>query len=224
MKKLFINGLTFLMFSIANAQVEKNLGDFHKVTSFDQIDVTLVKALENKIELKGNGANEVEIINKNGELKIRMPFSKMMQGDAISATLYYKNIEAVEANEGSHISSNDVFTTSHFDIIVKEGAQVKLILETEKLSVRISNGSILELTGKADFTDVLINSGAEYEASDLLTKQTTVTANAGGKAEIFATDYVNAKVRAGGEIDIYGKPKQIDQKTIAGGSIKQVAK
>jgi len=224
MKQTFLNILAFSIFTFGFSQVEKDLGEFHKVTSFDQIDVQLVKASENRIELKGDGANEVEVINKNGELKIRMPLTQLMQGDAISATLYYKNLEAVEANEGSRISSNDVFSSSHFDIIVKEGAQVKLPLDTDKLSVRISNGSILELTGKADFTEVIVNSGAEYEASELQTKQTTITANAGGKAEIFATNYVNAKVRAGGEIDIYGKPKQIDQKTIAGGSIKQVSK
>jgi len=32
---------------------------------------------------------------------------------------------------------------------------------------------------------------------------------------------VEAKVRAGGDITIYGKPKQINQKVIAGGSIEE---
>ena len=221
MKQIYLNILAFSIFSIGYSQVEKTLGDFHKVTSFDQIDVQLIKASESKIVIKGDKANEVEVVNKNGELKIRMPFTKLLQGDAISATLYYTNIEAIEANEGSRIASNDVFSGSHFDIILKEGSQVKLNLEVDKLTARVANGSILELEGTADYADVLVNSGGEYEADELITKQTTVTANAGGEAEVYATDYVNAKVRAGGDILIYGKPKQIDQKTIAGGSIRQ---
>lgn len=221
MKQIFLNILAFSVFTIANSQVNKDLGEFHKVTSFDQIDVQLVKSTENRIELKGSGSEEVELVNKSGELKIRMPFDKLMQGDNISATLYYTNIEAVEANEGSFIASNEVFTGTHFDIILKEGSQVKLNLEVDKLTARVANGSILELEGTADYADVLVNSGGEYEADELITKQTTVTANAGGEAEVYATDYVNAKVRAGGDILIYGKPKQIDQKTIAGGSIRQ---
>ncbi|AWM13643.1 DUF2807 domain-containing protein [Flavobacterium sediminis] len=219
MKKLFFT--TLLVSSLAFSQVEKKLGDFDKVTSFDQIDVQLVKGNENKIIIKGDRANEVEVVNKNGELKIRMPLTKLLQGDNISVTLYYTHLEAVEANEGSRIASNDVFKAINFEIILKEGSEISLQLEVERLSARTANGSILELKGTAEYADVLVNSGAKYEAEDLITKQTVITANAGGEAEIYATDFVDAKVRAGGDILIYGKPKQINQKTIAGGSIEQ---
>ena len=40
-------------------------------------------------------------------------------------------------------------------------------------------------------------------------------------ADVYATDLVDAKTRAGGEITIYGKPKQINEKKIAGGTIEQ---
>lgn len=219
MKKLVITLL--LISSVAFSQVEKNLGDFHKVTSFDQIDLQLVKSTENKIIIKGSGSSDVEVVNKNGELKIRMPLTKLLQGDNISATLYFTSLEAVEANEGSRIASTDVFSGSHFDIILKESSEINIELDVDKLTARTSNGSILTLKGRADFTDVLVNSGAKYEADELETKQTTITANAGGIAKVHATDYVNAKVRAGGDIVIFGKPKQIDQKIIAGGSIEQ---
>ena len=221
MKQTFLNILAFSIFSFGFSQVEKNLGDFHKVTSFDQIDLQLVKSSENKIIIKGSGSSDVEVVNKNGELKIRMPFTKLLQGDNISATLYYTKLEAVEANEGSRIASTDVFSGSHFDIILKEGSEINIELDVDKLTARTSNGSILTLKGRADFTDVLVNSGAKYEADDLKSKQTTITANAGGIAKVHATDYVNAKVRAGADIIIFGKPKQIDQKIVAGGSIEQ---
>ncbi|MBD3725341.1 MAG: DUF2807 domain-containing protein [Flavobacteriaceae bacterium] len=222
MKQTFLNILAFSIFSIGFSQTEKKLGDFTKVTTFDQIDLQLIQSTENKIIINGSDANEVEVINKNGELKIRMPFTKLLQGDHISVTLYYTNLEAVEANEGSRIASNDVFSGSHFDIILKEGSEIKLQLNVDKLTARTANGSILIVKGKADFTDILVNSGAKYEADELESKQTTITANAGGIAKIHATDYVNAKVRAGGDILIFGKPKQIDQKVIAGGNIEQV--
>ena len=35
------------------------------------------------------------------------------------------------------------------------------------------------------------------------------------------TDLVDAKVRAGGNITIYGKPRQINQKIVAGGTIRE---
>ena len=54
-----------------------------------------------------------------------------------------------------------------------------------------------------------------------ITQQTTVTVNAGGLANVYATDLVDAKTRAGGTITIFGKPKQINEKTVAGGNIVQ---
>ncbi|WNM19650.1 head GIN domain-containing protein [Flavobacterium capsici] len=219
MKKIVFSLLVFS--SIAFGQVNKNLGDFDKVTSFDKIDVMLIPSSENKIVIDGKEANEVELVNKNGELKIRMPFTKILSGDDISVTLYFKKINAVEANEGSRIACGDLIKSTSFEINAKEGSEIKLYLETQKLSGRIANGSNVKLTGNAINQDILVNSGGIYEAENLKTEQTTVTCNAGGQANIFATVLVDAKVRAGGEITIYGKPKEINQKVIAGGTIRE---
>jgi hypothetical protein len=197
------------------------VGDFNKVTSFDRIDVLLISGDENKVILNGKDSDEVEIVNKNGELKIRMPLTKLLDGDNISVTVYYKNLTAVEANEGSRIACGDKISSVVFDVIAKEGSEIKLILDVEKLNVRTANGSKVELEGTADIQDVLVNSGGIYEAEKLESKITTVSCNAGGEAAIFAINSVDAKVRAGGDITIFGKPKQINKKIIAGGTIEQ---
>ena len=219
MKKALLILVLITQFSFA--QISKPLGDFNKVTAFDQIEVLLIESNENKIILNGNGADEVELINKNGELKIRMPLTKLLSGDNVSATLYFKKIDAIEANEGSRISSQVVFKTIAFDIIAKEGSQIKLNLDVDKLTVRSSNGSNVNVSGKAKNQDAIINSGGELDAEDLITAQTSITANAGGEANVYATDLVDAKTRAGGNIKIYGKPKQINKKTVLGGTIKE---
>jgi hypothetical protein len=219
MKKLT---LTFLLITTAVfSQVERTLGDFTKVTSFDKLDILLIQSNENKIIINGYEASSVETVNKNGELKIRMPFSQTMGGSAISVTLYYKNIEAVEANEGSRISSSETLKAIIFDIIAKEGALVKINLDVDKLNVKGTSGAIITVNGKAKNQDLLINSGSIYNAKSLETAQTTITVNAGGEADIFASDLVDAKVRAGGNITIYGKPRQINQKVVAGGTIRE---
>ena len=219
MKKIFLILVLIAQFSFA--QITKPIGDFNKVTAFDQIEVLLIESNENKIILNGNGSEEVELINKNGELKIRMPLTKLLSGDNVSATLYFKKLDAVEANEGSRISCNGTFKAIAFDIIAKEGSQIKLNLDVDKLTVRSSNGSNVNVSGKAKNQDAIINSGGELDAEDLITAQTSITANAGGEANVYATDLVDAKTRAGGNIKIYGKPKQINKKTVLGGTIKE---
>lgn len=220
MKKI-IYSILFLS-SIAFAQTEKSVGDFNKVTSFDQIDVLLLPGTENKVILQGTNSEEVELVNNNGELKIRLPLGKILKGDDISATVYYKKLDAVEANEGSRIASEKEIKAIGFDIITKEGSEVVLKnLVAERLTVRCGAGSIVTIKGNVKNQDVLSNSGAKYDGEYCITQQTVVTVNAGGLANVNASDVVDAKTRAGGTITIFGKPKLINEKKIAGGKIIQ---
>ena len=94
-------------------------------------------------------------------------------------------------------------------------------LVADKLTVRCGAGSIVTVKGTVKNQDVLSNSGAKYDGEYCITQKTTVTVNAGGIANVNATDLVDAKTRAGGTITIFGKPKQINQKKVAGGNIIQ---
>ena len=217
MKKLIL--FTLFVSSIMYAQTEKNVDNFNKVTSFDQIEVVLVQANENKVVLTGKGSDDVELINKNGELKIRMPLLKMLAGDKVSATVYFKSIDAVEANEGSRISSNDICKAINFDVITKEGAEIKLQLNVGRVTVKASSGGKITLSGTAKNQEVVLSSGALLTADKLITDQTIITVNSGANADVFGTELVDAKVRAGGVITVFGNPKQLNTKTIAGGRI-----
>ena len=220
MKKIIYSLL--LISSITFAQSERFIGDFNKVTSFDKIDVVLISGAENKVILKGANSEEVELINNNGELKLRLPFDKILAGDDVSATVYYKKLNALEANEGSRISCDTEINAIGFDIITKEGAEIVLNnLVADKLKVRCGAGSVVTVKGTVKNQDVLANSGAKYDGQDCITQQTSVTVNAGGIANVNVTDIVDAKTRAGGTITIYGNPKQTNQKTVAGGKIIQ---
>lgn len=219
MKKVLL--LLLLVGQAMLSQTEKQVGSFNKVTAFDKIDVILIQADEEKVVINGAGFEDVEIINKNGELKIRMPLLKMLSGDNVTATVYFKNIDAIEANEGSRISFQDTLKATSLDIIAKEAAQINIIINVSRLTVKISSAAVVEAFGKATIQDVILGSGAVYKASKLITTQTIITANAGAEADVFATELLDAKVRAGGTIIIYGNPKQTNKKIIAGGQIKK---
>jgi len=221
MKKAII--LAFVLVAqIAAAQVTRNLGEFNAVKVFDKLNVKLISSDENKIIITGNREDEVEIVNNNGELKLRMPFPKLLSGDDITIKLYYKNIDSIDASEGSYVSNDGVFKQTSIDLDAKEGSEINVDLDVEKANVRAVSGGIIELSGKATNQNCIIASGGVYNGKDLHTSQTEITVSAGGQAEVYATLLADAKVKAGGSISIYGKPKQINQKTILGGTIKEI--
>ena len=218
--KLFIF-LLLAQIVFSQETTTKNLGDFDAVKVFDKISLQLIPSEESKIELSGKNSSEVEIINNNGELKVRMPIGKFLSGEDITALLYYKNIQSLDACEGSYVSSEKVINQISYSLNSKEGAEIKLKLDVQKLSIRATSGGIINLEGTAKNQDIVISSGGVLNAKDFQTEQTNVSINAGGTADVRASELVDAKVRAGGTITIFGKPKQINQKTVLGGSINQ---
>jgi hypothetical protein len=202
--------------------VTKKPGDFTSVKVFDQISVQLIPGTESKVEIKGSRASEVEVINKNGELKIKMPLQKLLQGEEIEATVYYQKLETVEASEGSYVIAETPIKTVIFSLNAKEGAEIRIALEVQRATLKINSGGKIKVTGTTDNLDAVLTSGAELDAEKFISKQTTVNLKAGGSATIFATDFVDAKVSAGGDIFIHGSPKQINQKVVIGGTITEV--
>jgi hypothetical protein len=218
MKKVLI--VVLALFAQATfAQVTKNLGDFNEIGVFDKLNVELIPAAENKAIITGNRKNEVELVNNNGELKLRMPFPKLLSGDDISIRLYFISIDGISASEGSYISSESVFKQTIMDLNTREGAEINIKLDVQKVNVKAVTGGIIELSGEAFNQDATIMSGGVLKSRELITSQTSINVYAGGNAEINATTLVDAKVKAGGSVYIYGKPRQINKETLFGGNI-----
>jgi hypothetical protein len=221
MKKLII-GAAILFVQMSFGQVTKEVGDFDTVKVFDKLSVKLVQSSENKVVIKGARESEVEVVNKKGVLKLRMPFPKLLSGDDLDITLYYKHIELIDVNEGAYVSSKEAIKATSFKVSAQEGGKINAELDVNKLKVSSVSGGEITLSGKADNQDASLGAGGYLLASKLSTSQTTVSVSAGGKADVNASTLVDAKVSAGGSIYIYGKPKQINQKTVFGGKIEEV--
>jgi hypothetical protein len=221
MKKLII-GAAILFVQMSFGQVTKELGDFDTVKVYDKLSVKLVQSSENKVVIKGARETELEAVNKNGVLKLRMPFPKLLSGNDLEVTLYYKHIELIDANEGAEVISKEAIKATSFKVSAQEGAKINVDLNVDKLKVSSVSGGEITATGKADNLDASLGAGGYFLGSKLATSQTKVSVSAGGKADVNASTLVDAKVSAGGSIYIYGKPKQINQKTVFGGKIEEV--
>ncbi|NUY80115.1 DUF2807 domain-containing protein [Flavobacterium sp. MAH-1] len=220
MKKIVLF-LTLAAFQSGFSQVTKDPGDFDKVKVFDRISAELVPSDVNKVEITGKRSKEVIVVNKNGELKLGMPATKLLQGEEIEAKIYYKEIKSVDASEGAYIGSGKPVNSAKLDVTAKEGAEIKLELDVEILKVKSVTGATIRLEGKASDQEISIGTGGIVEAKNLITERTDVSINAGGEAEVNASKYVKARTKAGGEITIHGNPQTTDKKSILGGTITE---
>jgi len=211
----------FIFNAFAQQEKTKQLEKFTQVKVYDRIIVTLVKSNENKIVLSGDDQDEVSISNKNGLLKIRMEFDNFMDGDEAKATLYYtETLTLLDANENARIKSDETIEGERVEIKAQEGGHIDLKIDIADLYTKSISGSEVTLTGRAKIQEVMVNTGGKIYNKELNTSETIVVVNAGGRADVKASDKVKAKVRAGGYIYIYGNPKDVDRDKIFGGKIK----
>jgi len=217
---LTITLLFFMAFAVAQQPQEKQVGDFNEVKVFDLIEINLIASSTNKVVISGEDVDDVEVINKNGKLKIRMKFDRIFDGNQTFVEVHYKELMTIDANEGAQIVSDGLIKQNYLELKAQEGGQIKVGLQVEKLDVRAVTGGIIEATGTVKNQNVVLNTGGIYEGERLETEQTEVKVSAGGEAAIKASVLADAKVRAGGYIEIHGNPDTIKKDKVFGGKIK----
>ena len=221
MKKIFLVAFV-LVTQLSFSQKTIKLDEFDEIKVFDQLNVTLVQSDEDKIVITGTNPDNIETVNRNGLLKIRIYLTEILKDNKdLKITLHYKKLQSIDANELSIVSSNDVFKQTSIELSSQEGAVIDVEVDVDNSTTKLNSGGIINLSGKAITQKSTITSGGILNAKNLETSQTTVSISAGGSADVNASTLVDAKVNAGGTIFIYGKPKQIKQQAFAGGTITE---
>lgn len=221
MKKVAL-AIVLLINTIAIAQnrIEKDVPEFSEIKVFDLIEAELIKAEKNQVIITGANIDDVKILtDDDGVLKIRMMTKTRFNGDDTNVKIYYTNVNILDANEGAKITSNGVFRQKSITVRCQEGGEVYVDLDTEIATFKSVSGGSVNVSGSANFQEITVNSGGGFRGKELKSLKTEVNVTAGGVAEVNARDNVIAKVTAGGTINIYGNPKNVEKKKRLGGKI-----
>ncbi|MGB5553319.1 MAG: head GIN domain-containing protein [Flavobacteriaceae bacterium] len=213
-----------LHFGVAQEeQVVKNLEVFKEIKAFDGLSVTLIKSDVNKAVITGENVNKVAIVNTEGVLKLRMQIGKIFSGYKTFIKLYYTDkLVIIDVNEDARITSQNTIKQDVLELKAQEGGELEISAEVDQMLIKTVTGGVIETSGTSNLQDVAINTGGIYNGKTFKTKFSTVNVNAGSRAEIFASDYVKATVKAGGEVLVYGDPAKMDEKTVFGGKITRM--
>lgn len=136
-----------------------DMGDFSRVKVFDRMQVNLIKSSENKIELSGRDVDAIELVNKDGLLKIRMHIDKIFDGDRTFVKVFYNDLKVIDGNEGAHIVANELIEQDAIEIRAQEGAHIEAGLEVKNAEIRAVTGGIIQLNGRAVHQHIEINRG-----------------------------------------------------------------
>ena len=223
MKKIFTIVVIMIGLVVTGQNtVEKAVGEFKELKVYDLIEVELIKSKKNKVVVTGKNTEDVVVVNKNGKLKIKMNLEESYDGNNTTVKLYYTSVDILDANEGAVISSKDKIKQFEIELRAQEGGRINVALKVQTVSIKSVTGGIIETSGKSEKQDISINTGGVYKGKELKTVTTRVVIRAAGEADVNASDLVDVKIRAGGDVFIYGNPERVDESRVIGGRIKRM--
>ena len=204
---------------LAQRTIDREVGDFHEIKVFDLIEVNLIQSDENRILIKGRYSEDINYVNKDGVLKLRMPLEKKFQGEDTFIEVYYTDLRVIDANEGSRIVVNEPLEQDRIELRAQEGAQIEVGMKVKEAEIRAVTGGIIRASGLATNQVIVIYTGGIFEGRDLKTNNSSVRVSAGGEAELYASEEVDIQIRAGGDVYVYGDPGRVYKDTMIGGRI-----
>ena len=199
--------------------ITKTLGEFSELKVYDLINTELIKASENKIIVSGTNSENISIKQKNGTLKIRMKLKHKFNGAETQVKIYYTGIDVIDANEGSFIFSKDIIKQYEILLKAQEGSKILVNTDTKRLIVKSITGSTITTIGTSENQDITIGTGGVYKGAKNTVENTDLNIKAGGEASVRTLNVLDVNIFAGGDVFIYGTPKQLKQKKIFGGRI-----
>lgn len=221
MRHIFTLVSIFLsLVAFSQRTIDKQVGDFNEIKVFDLIEVNLIQSDENRIVIKGDNTEDIKWVNKDGTLKLRMQLDKKFTGENTFIEVYYTDIDVIDANEGARITCNELVKKNKLELRAQEGGKIMIGMDVAVVDIRAVTGGIIEASGLAENQSIVLNTGGIFEGSDLRTSIAEVKIQAGGEAEVFASERIDINVKAGGEVTVYGQPKEVNKKTFVGGRIR----
>ncbi len=207
-----------LVLSQTEVLISKNIQAV-KVTAGIQVELT-TNAKTNKIVADQRVLEAINYKVKDYELKVGLPIGSLIDGKLpLKLKIYTKNIDQLNAVQGSSVEIQNIVKTEHFFIRATEGSVVSGEFNTQSVELKALSGGIIDIRGKTKDQDVLVNTGGEYNGQNLKSQNTIVKVTYGGNADVLVSQNCEAKVVVGGNIYIHGNPKYVNEKTSFGGDI-----
>lgn len=199
-----------------------DLNNFSRAEVSNGLNVNFIEAEQNKAVITGTNRDKVKLEVDDGILKVNMSIIHILSKDNTLVDIYYKELDGVEAKQGSKVVLKSIISRPFISFRAQEGAEILADVEVEDITASAVTGGQLKISGVAEKQGIEVSSSGQFNGENLLGKDVDVNIKGGGTANVYSNEKVSARVRAGGKVYIFGSPVKVDQKTSFGGTIKMI--
>lgn len=134
----------------------------------------------------------------------------------------YKNLNVIDASEGSSIKTENTLKAEILKATVASGAIINANIECADFRLQTTSGASIVLTGNAAKMKLESSSGSTVSAQELTVGYADVEVSAGADVKINVTKELKALADSGGNIRYKGNAELKNYSTSKSGSIKKL--
>lgn len=202
--------------------VEENrkVKDFDKVEVSRGMNVYISQGERSKVVVKAD-ENLLDAIETKteGDVLIIRATKNIRSATSKKVFITTPHIEEIEASSGSNVFSETALKFKNLKISASSGCNFNLRINSEFAEFSASSGSNIKLEGKTNSFKGKASSGSNIKAENLKSENCEVKASSGSNIWITAKNDFDADVSSGGNIFVYGNPKNTNIEKSSGGNV-----
>lgn len=205
---------------LAQESVTRNLNEFYSLDAMGNIRVEIYPSDQSRAELILLNTTPDKIITEINNFNLSIRLRTDTPKDAkVTIKLHYKTLHKITVMSNALVISDTPLKGEKADLNARAGGKIDLELEVTSLTVSVSKGSLVTLTGEVNKQQVKVSTGATYSAYTLEAADSYIKAVSGGTAKVVARRIIDAKAIFKGVIGYKGNPVSTYVKTNFGGEI-----
>jgi len=223
MKKIFSTFIPIILLITLSAGLfsqKTTLEKFNTLNVSNGIDVQLIIAKENAIEIEINNLEPDKVTYEISDMTLKLRAKKGLNKEAeIIVKLYYTSLNSIITSGKASVWSEEELYVEAINLNIGNGGETRLRINSDSLVASVTEGAILFLKGETDYLNVRAGTGATFSGYDFQSEQAIVLANSGGKAKIAVSKSLDATAKSKGFVGYIGDPEKLNQSTSLGGEI-----
>lgn len=223
MKSVFIFILTLITFPLlAQKSEDRNIGDFDRIDISGHFDIYLKKGDKPAINVEARYLDLDEIITKVHGTTLRIESTKRNFRDGEKGIIHitYTSLKDIDMSGAGNIISESRIEGEDLDVRMSGAGNIEIEVEVKNLDMDLSGAGNMEVTGKAKNAEISVSGAGNFRGFKLVCEEVEVRMSGVGKAQVNATELLDAETSGVGSIRYRGEPKKVRARAGFLGSVK----
>jgi len=223
MKALFLVIFSLLAFPMfAQRGEERSIENFDRIDVSGHFDIYLKKGDKAAVRVEAREMDLDEITTRVSGSTLRIESTRRNFRDGQKGIIYitFTSLRDIDMSGAGKIISESVIQSDDLKVEMSGAGSIEIEVDVKNFDISLSGAGNIEVSGKAQKAEISISGAGNFRGFKLISEEVEVSMSGVGKAQVYATEYLDAEASGVGSVRYRGEPKKVRVKAGLLGSVK----